>query len=452
MKRIIYYKLISVVIIMLSGCGRGSLPSINKKLDEVYDTYADIPKTTIREPYAPIELYDYTMSLDDAITYAVTYNPTLQAQLENLGVAQTDMHQAGLYSNPETDLAVRKSEKSPGHNVEFEMLTNISDLWQVPLRRHAAEYEYNAMYHSVIAHVLDTIRSAKTAYFDCLFAQEDTKIVHNMFEEAKELRDRIYLRYEHGYSNDLDLHFADTTVDSWEIELHKAQLLRDNAFIQLKNILGLPTQTKHKIRLTEPFAIDTVTIPEDHDTLLEQANMYRPEIRELEQRVNQYESQKRFEQANVFPHVAFGASFEQELSGEHLRGPALSLEIPLFDSNQAQISRAEFLKRRTQKELQSMRTGIDSEIATSYNHLQELRHSLAIYRDRTLNSIQQGLEYADYYTQQKRLTVPTLIQTRLTLYETHRKYLATIRDAWHTIAHLERATGTQLRHQLVTQQ
>ncbi len=447
MKRIIC---ITAALLLMPGC-RWSRKSISSTINQQQATYEKLPAmTTLREPKAPITLNQPKLTLKQAVTFAVEHNPTLQAFLENLGVSQAELWEAGLYSNPDVDLAVRTAKDAPGHNVEFETLTSISDLWQVPLRRRMAEHEYYAIQHAVISRVLDTAHKAKQAYINCLYTRKDKNLVYTIYQESKDLRDQIYKRYEHGYHTDLDLHLADTTVDRWYMAYQRAKAVEEEAYTELENVLGVSTGATKDIMLDHTFTINSIHPPNDRETLIEQAHVHRPELQEITSRINQYQSQIRFEQSRVFPRVDFGASFEQELSGKHIRGPAVSLEVPICNANQARISQAEYLKRRTQKEFQSMQTGIASEVALAYHELIALQEILERYQSSTLQSLNQAQSFATYYAQQKRLSVPTMLQTRLFLFETQREHLSIMHEAWNQIFRLERAIGMEIRDSILS--
>jgi len=434
------------MIILLSGC-LGTRRELQRHLHETQQQYPQIPADAlhVNEPNGTPPSPDKELDMQQTVLLALRHYPGLQAELENLGVAQAEWYDAARYSNPQADLAVRKAHGRSGHNVEFETQFPISDLWQVPLRTDTALHMYQAMQHEILNTARGIIRDAKKAYIDLLHAQHDIRVVTDIYEDIQDLRDQIHKRFTFGYTDQLDLSLADVRLGEWK-QAYQDTLLREHkARANLAYLLGITPEEMQHVTLTQPFIIETVSAAPDETTLRELAYLSRPDIHELERRIQQYQSQKRYEQTRVFPHVGFGASFEQELSGQHLRGPALSVEVPLFDTNQASIQRAEYLRRRTQKELQDIYNSIARDTTQARQRYVTAYNIFTIYQEQTLPELEHALTFSRHYAHQKRMNMPTLLSTRSQLHRTRRAYYSTLRDMWHALIDLSYTCGIDIQ-------
>ncbi|HXF28555.1 MAG TPA: hypothetical protein VN457_01780, partial [Chlamydiales bacterium] len=79
------------------------------------------------------------LSVDAAVEIALLNNPTIQAQFEELGIAEADLIEAGLLQNPLFEGFIRFPNRSTLHtNCEFSVTQNFLDIFLIPLRKKVA--------------------------------------------------------------------------------------------------------------------------------------------------------------------------------------------------------------------------------------------------------------------------------------------------------------------------
>lgn len=380
------------------------------------------------------------LSRHEAIQFALEYNTMLKQQLENIGIAKAELEQAGLLSNPEAGTAIR-SNNSKHHNVEFDASLRLSDVWQLPFRQNSAKAFFNVVLFTTISRVLDTIHEVKHAYAVVNYAELRFAKVSEIADEAYRLYRRIKKRFEHGYTNELDIALTEAFYHKWETERRRAQVAIEDAYVALRSVLGVSHTVK--LKLTDDFSVSVEELP-DMEGLIDHALVRRPEIEAARARVDQYYEHIRFEKSRVIDNVRFGVSLEHELDGKTIVGPLINLEIPFFDPNHAQIAKAEYLHEQAQWEVIDYQTLIPEEVVRSYKQLEGVRDNINRYTKELLPVVKKGLSYADHYTKQMRLPLPTMINAQIFLYEAQLSQLDFIRDAWLRIADLERSVGREL--------
>ena len=89
------------------------------------------------------------LSVDEAVQIALLNNPTLQAEYEELGIAQADLVQAGLLSNPLFSGSWREPDGVGKTNSEYLIEQNFLEILFLPLRRKMAKEQFIQVKHRV---------------------------------------------------------------------------------------------------------------------------------------------------------------------------------------------------------------------------------------------------------------------------------------------------------------
>ena len=136
--------ILPAVVLLISGCA-----TPNASLDRVQSTVGE--RTGKRVHWnrggpedEQIEQHVQTLlrrplTADRAVQVALLKNRELQARFEEIGIAQADLIQAGLVSNPNFAASFRFPDRPPsGSNIEYSIAQNFLDLLVMPLRKRVA--------------------------------------------------------------------------------------------------------------------------------------------------------------------------------------------------------------------------------------------------------------------------------------------------------------------------
>ena len=376
----------------------------------------------------------------EAVQIAILNNRTLQATFEELGVAKADLVQAGFFTNPRIDGLVRFPTKGSGTNVEAGGLVNLADLWQIPLRKRLAKTRLEAATLRVADEVLNTVAEAKRAYDDPIALAASRDEASQVIEAFEGLRDRITQRKEYGYTSDFDIAFARAAVFDQKAALVKVEGQMRVASTRLSRVLGLtPEQAGYTLTGSLPDDIGG-PIP-DTEALMAHALAQRPDVRLAELEVAISERALALERAHVFTDIEAGAAFEREAEGGELVGPALGLQLPLFDQNQAQIAKAAYQLRKARKQRQAMVGMVREEVAAAAERLAVARQDAMIIRDQVLPAYQGAIDYAEKYSGAMQLNMLFLLEARKEQVASSRRYIDALREARAAEVDLERALG-----------
>lgn len=318
------------------------------------------------------------LTREEAVRIALLGNPKLQATFEDLGIAQADLVQAGLLSNPSLSALIAFPLSAGNSGVS--LLGVLSDLRTVPAREAVAEAEAEATLHRVAAAVVATASDAARAYDDVLYHQALVEV-----ERAnREVRLQTLARQREATSNpgadalatarmEAEVLEQDLAVASAEKELASARR-------RLATVLGLddPTLLPSLGDPLEPPATETWTLEDTVQFALQN----RLDVAAARLQVEQAKRQLELERRERFGAVQVGGGYAGGFGTDDAGGPALDATLPLFDQNQAGIAKAELRLRKRQKQLVALEQAVRREIADLLDDVRFYAQHVEVYRTR----------------------------------------------------------------------
>ena len=383
------------------------------------------------------------LTVDQAVQIALLNNPHLQATFEDLGIAQAELVQAGLLKNPVFAASWRFPDRPPSNtNAEYSVTQDFLDLLVLPLRKKMADQQFQSTRLSVAHDVLQLTAQVKTAYYTLQARQQllgRLRLIAELDQTAAKLAQR---QYEAGTLNELGLLNQQTAFDQSRIDVaqSEAQLSADRE--RLNRLLGLWGEyTTWKIADHLP-EIPAQEIPIEHlESLAIRQRLdlaaTRTQLVALGQALGVTEAYRYFASAEI------GVDTEREPDGQHLTGPTLSLELPIFDQGQARVARMQARFRQLQQRFAALAIDIRSEVRQARDqmiarrNLAEYQKSLLPQRLRILQlTLQQynGMFKGTY----------DLILAKQNEVATEQASINACRDYWIARTELERAVGGRL--------
>ncbi len=160
-------------LVFLSGCTTVSLnagfPEVGALVEErsglqvFWNNGTDLDKEAAEKLGS---LLKNKLTVDDAVQIALLNNRELQAIYSDLGVAQADLVQAGLLSNPIFDASIKWPIPGGGRpDLELAAVMNFLDIFYLPLRRRVAAARFEEAKTRVGGLVLDFAARVRTAFY-----------------------------------------------------------------------------------------------------------------------------------------------------------------------------------------------------------------------------------------------------------------------------------------------
>lgn len=361
---------------------------------------------------------------DEAVAVALWNHPGLQAELATLGLAHADVIQAAQLTNPQLTLVFPFSFRI------LEAVANwpLEAIWQRPKRVAAAKLELDRTSETLVSRALDLVRDVRLAFADYAAAQTRAALAEESASERHEIATIFNARLRAG-----DVSVLETSAALAEVKLAEeqaARFQREAAFAQerLRSLLGgnetaptfdfiappLPSVPPAQQLIAQATAVATFAAatgepktevkaerkatPENEpaalNELLEQALAARPELKAAELALEAAGARAKWERSRILTVAALAKEYGRGANGFE-QGPGLLIELPLFNRNQGNISRAEADIERAARQLIAARQRAVADVREAYLQLSQARAAQQQWREQVLPPLAENIRLAE---------------------------------------------------------
>jgi len=428
------------------------------------------------------ELLAAGLTVDEAVEVALLNNPGLRSAFFAVGMARADVVQAGLLSNPSLGMLFRLPAGGGLINFEANIAQNIADLWQIPARTRAAERSLDQAIMRLARQIAMTAIDTKRAYYRAVGAARLLDIAQANLKVAVEQFELAQARLEIGAGNESDVNLARSAMLEAEVNARRQRLAAANARRELAKLLGLVSDAEQLALLDD--LPERVAMQLDGERLVALAVEHRLDIGAARHSVNAAAAALEQQWAAVFPNVQIGLSLEQasrqkqggrkiladtarstisqgQLTAPSIQprsardrnknftiGPSLSLAIPVFDQNQAQIAKAANTYDEAVYAFETLSRGIVQDVRTAADRVATAQDMAQLYRDRLIPLAEKNLELSrDAYRAGKSSFLSVLEAQRFYL-NTQQASIEALRDMAEALPALEAEVGLPLERLL----
>ncbi len=421
------------------------------------------------------ELMTGGLTVSEAVEVCLLNNPRLQAAFFEVGMARADVVQSGLLSNPSLGVLVRFPSGGGLANVEAGLAQNIAELWQIPARKRAAKRELERTILELARLASTLALTGKGAYYRAVAAEERHKLATENLSLAHDLLELAETRQQAGAGTELDVNLSRAVVVEAELAVESTRLEAAEARRELATLLGI-SGSASDIALVTPLPEVPSELPEA-ERLIDVARQARLDIRAARQAVSSAGARLEEEYRRVFPTIELGFGLERgERQSEGRRdilantarssivsggltapeiqprsardkdtdfiiGPSVSLELPIFDQNQAQIARAKYAYEQAAKTLDALGREVTQEVRGAVDRSLTAWRLLKVYRERSLPLAKSNLDLSREAYQAGRASFLSVLEAQRFFLDTRRQYVEAAERAAVTIPEVERTVG-----------
>lgn len=384
------------------------------------------------------------LTLDEAVRLALTHNRPLQAAFMEIGIAKADWVQSGLLRNPTLGVAVLLPEGGGRSFVEASIAQNLVDIWQLPTRRKIARHQLDATVLRIARLAGELAADTRAAYFEAVAAHELLLVARENAAILSKSHDAIRQKQEAGAASRFDESLARSQSLNGDLLLQSAVLEAATTKQKLAKLLSLDRDMQ-AVQLTD--ALPDVR-PEnlDAEPLLALARSRRLDLQAYESAMHAAGVEVALERSKAFGDVEAGVRVERE--DRYKVGPTLSLEIPLFDQNQAQVARRKYLHLQSLKTYEGAYAQAAQDIRTAIDTTRAAAQSLTLHRQSLVPQAQSNLDLATQVYESGQITILGLIELQQRLLEARRGMIQSQREAATALADLMRAIGGPIENDL----
>lgn len=379
---------------------------------------------------------------DEAVSISLMNNRRLQALFEGIGIAKADLVQAGLFSNPDFSAVLRFPFGGGGADIEAAGILRISDLWERPVRKKAAEAELEAVLSGISEEMLSTASETRTifnGYIALSMIKVETENIRKQFDE---LRQHLEYRQKFGLEHEVGIYMANAAGLEQQLELMKLERDLQVQKSRLDHILGLsPDSYTYEIRGVFP---DRFRMLPELEVLLAYAYTGRPDVRIAEKRIEEAEQILALEKLRIFREIGAGPSYARDTDGTDSLGAEIKFQLPLFDRNQAQVSKAGYRVRQARKDLENRRAAIRQEVSSLLDSLNLAGREVDFIKNEILPIRRDIVRYAEKYGDAMQMNMLYIIEARQKRLEADRQLLEAMRSYRNLEIELERVLGGKI--------
>ena len=337
------------------------------------------------------------MTMDQAVAVALQRNrDVIAAKLEIEG-SQLDVVAARIYPNPQLQYSAgnlvlgtaNPQGTTPpttstffGQPVQSIGVSDIIDVWAKRGARTRAAEEGVTHRRLLTEDALREIAYAvRSAFADVVREQDERELAHEIADRYADTVRLSQARYRAGDISEADLRTIELEGLRYQNDVIDADTELDLARQKLSALLALPSPADLG---NEKLAEIDVRPAYDLGQLTAQAFERRPDLRAAGAARVVAEAQLSAAEREIYPDLTLGAAYTHsdfQVSGDNPNSLALSLTLPLplFDRNQANVGRAHLDIRRAENEGERLRIEVAQQVAEAVRKAQRARTLLAVY-------------------------------------------------------------------------
>ena len=384
------------------------------------------------------------LTVTTAVQVALLNNRDLQATFEEIGLSFADVRDARMLANPQADLSIKFPDRPPTHPLyEWGIAQNFLDLLMIPLRSRVARDRLAAAQLHVADEVVKLVAEVKAAVYrgqadEALLAR--LRLAQETQGASLEFMQKLH---EAGNVPDLKLVQEQAGYSQSRLEIAKAEADGREHREKLNRLLGVwGRDTNWKLAGELPDVPESEPAVRGLETLAVSNRLDLAAARaDLASTVKALGLEKTFRFIGT---LDFGLAAEHDPDSTNLTGPAVRLELPLFNQGQAHIARGEARLRMAERKFEQLAIDIRSEVRELRDRLISKRDMAQFYRDDLLPTRQRFVALTLLNYNAMLTGAFELFTAKREEIESERAWIEARRDYWITRAELERAVGGDL--------
>lgn len=381
------------------------------------------------------------LTADRAAAVALMGNRELQATLEELGVAQADLLEAGLLRNPILGGELR-FPGAPVRPFEITVAQPLLEIFVLPLRKRVAAAAFEAAKLRVTDAVLGLEAATRATFFRVQAAEQALASARTLADATETAAALAGRQHQAGNVSDLDLATERALAEQSKLEVVRSEIELTAAREELNREMGLGSSA-----IEWQVAAGLPALPAADPPLsgLEAAAAeMRQDLAALRRDAEAAERALPLTRTAGIDEAQLGAHQERDAGGARTTGPAASVSVPIFNRGQATRRRAEARLRQARDRYQGRLTAVQSEVREAWGRLMAVRREAELYRDTLVPLRQSIVALAQTSYNAMQLGVFQLLAAKQDAVRAERGGTEAVRDYWMARTRLERAIAGRL--------
>ena len=311
-----------------------------------------------------------TLDFDQAQKYALFHNPSIQAAYFTVGEARGKLLQAGLWPNPEIDLAYRADVFFGGEGQDKAMASLMQKLpWSGRLV-HAQKVSRVG-----VAMALTEVRDAERklilevqrTFIQARAAAEKAASLKKLMASTDALIALNEARRQSGQTSAITVNLAKVEKEGLRQQLLALEAEEGAAEATLKGALGMAATERLTLTCSLSEIISRLT---RHAT--SGKSLYRPDLVRASLQADAAAAEIALARAGAWEDITVGVEYEfmrtlngTDLMNDNFLGARVVLPLPVWNRNQGAIAEKTAGRKRASKAIEAAKVTIEAEIGTA---------------------------------------------------------------------------------------
>ena len=290
------------------------------------------------------------LTLDETVQLALLNNRRLQAGFMGLGMARADVVQAGLLQNPSLGLSLLFPAGGGQSRLGAGLAQSVMEIWRLPERQALAEAGMEQQVLALANQATELVAEVRVSYYRIVAARRAALSAERLSDLGQRALDAMQERLSAGVATEAEANEVRSEALAASLQARTAQGVVNAETRQLASLLSM-TRDLVTVPLTDALPQLSSPLP-GHEALVARAQATRLDLRALSAAIDAAEARVALEERRASPDLKLGVGFENPETDDptdHVLGPSLQVELPVFDGNEAQISKARFEWRQLRK-------------------------------------------------------------------------------------------------------
>jgi cobalt-zinc-cadmium efflux system outer membrane protein len=414
------------------------------------------------------------MTMDDAVSLALQRNRDAIAAKLEIDAAALDVVAARLYPNPLLSYNLGNlvlgdsNDQKMGVNAGFfdqrVQSIGVSEIIDVWLKRsaHIRTADRGVEHRRLVTE--DALREiafgVRSAFDDVLREQSERQLAHDVADRYTQTVKLSQSRFRAGDISEAELRKIELEGLRYQNDVIDAETQLDVARGRLAALLGLSSPRELPAEgLAEPERRPVG----DPGQLIARALAQRPDLRAAGAARTLADAAVEAAKRDALPDISLGAAYTHSnftVAGDNPNTMALSLSLPLplFDRNQANIGRAELDRRRAENDAERLRINVTREVSEAVRRNQRAMTLLTAFEtaagsnvlgmptgtsDRTgmLERAETALRVAEKSYRAGAISLLEILEAQRTYLDTRAQYLRALYDLRQSVVDVNHAVG-----------
>ena len=386
------------------------------------------------------------LSAPGAVRVALLNNRALQADFAEIGISYGEYVSAGTLKNPTLAASGRLPDRAAYlPDWEAAVSQDFLDALLLPLRRRLAAEQLRQVENRVADETLRLAAEVERAFYTYQARRQLIGRLELIADTNAAAADFTRSLRDAGNVNDLDLVNQQAAYSQSQIDVTqaRAQTLGDREAVN--RLLGLDGAAAGAWTAAKSLPPIPGREP-DTAALEDRAVRQRLDLQAARARLAAAEQALALRAGTrYFPSgVIVGVNSEREPEGEHITGPTLDLELPVFNQGQGEIATLKARDLQARRQWEAKVIDVRSEVRAARAEVAANRELALSIRDTVLPQRQQALALTLQQYNGMLRGAYDLLSAKANEAAAERSYIEAWRDYWIARADLERAVGGRL--------